>query len=154
MEDAFADQATGLANRTRFEQALMRMLADGESRFSLVYIEMHGYRDLNNTVGEQAARQMAQEFAAGIKAELTDAHSVARYSSSGFMAIVPELTESAVANFFARFKRSIAKSKYATAYGQWALGYSSYPATANNSRLLMRAAQKQRYTTDYPSAAA
>ena len=149
IENAFVDQATGLANRTRFEQLLMQKMATQHSRFSLLYIEMNGYRDLNNALGEQAAQQMAQEFAGAVRSGLGDASELARYSSSGFIALVPELSNNTLANTFAQLKRTVGQIKYAPSYGQWSLGYSNYPDSASNSRLLVRAAQKTRYTMDY-----
>ncbi|WP_049721376.1 MHYT domain-containing protein [Gilvimarinus polysaccharolyticus] len=154
IENAFADQSTGLANRTRFEQLLIQKMSVEGNRFSLVYIEMNGYRDLRSALGEQSAQQMAQDFAVAIKKELGNTDDIARYNSAGFIALVPEMTNRKLASVFAQLKYALGGADYMSSYGQWSLGYSNYPDSATNSRLLVRAAQKTRYNVDYQAASA
>lgn len=153
IENAFVDQATGLSNRTRFEQQLMQKIAVSGNRFSVVYIDMNGYRELSNTLGESAAQEMAQGFATAISDVLGRGAQVARYSSAGFIAIVPPLNQNDLATTFSQLKRALAEVRHAGAYGQWSLGFSQYPDSASNSRLLVRAAQKTRYSSDLNAAA-
>ncbi|WP_041522844.1 MHYT domain-containing protein [Gilvimarinus agarilyticus] len=153
IENAFVDQVTGLANRTRFEQLLIQKMSQTGSRFSVLYIDMSGYRELSGAVGDAAGQQMAQGFAAAITDVVGREAQVARYSSAGFIAIMPLLNKSDLASICTRLERALATVSHAETYGQWLLGISHYPDTASNSRLLVREAQKLRYRSKAASAA-
>ncbi|MDO3381879.1 MHYT domain-containing protein [Gilvimarinus algae] len=147
-KDAFHDAATGLGNRSYFEQRVMSRLARKEAGqgFTLIYVDVTQYRELVASEGEEAAGELMRSFASALASQVADTEELSRYTSSSFMMLLPRTGTSEIASIAARLRELMAGHAYAQRFGQWSLGYSHYPDSATNSRLLMREAQRTRYT--------
>ena len=151
LKAAFHDATTGFTNRARFEQLLIGRIAEagGVERFSLLYLELGGYRERVADRGEAAGADMARDFAAALRREIPEADAFARFTSSSFIVLTPALDRDRLAAILAGIKKAISTTSYAPDYGQWTLGCSHYPESATNSRLLIKAAQRNRYSVNY-----
>ncbi|MCP8897861.1 MHYT domain-containing protein [Gilvimarinus xylanilyticus] len=144
---AFTDSVTGLSNRSAFEQALMRRIAGaGQKGFSLLYLDLGQYRELQNTEGESASDEFARGVANMLQTRVQGIDVLVRYSSSGFMVLLNGRQQDAQVKALAlAIKADIQSLPFAAQYGQWTLGCSHYPDSASNSRLLVREAQRGRF---------
>lgn len=151
LQAAFNDMVTGFANRSRFEQLLIGRIAEsaGQESFSVLHIELGRYRELVAERGEQAANELVGDFAAALTRYIPYATAFARFTSSSFMVLAPALDREQLATILAGIKKAVSTSTYARSYGQWALGCSHYPDSATNSRLLIKTAQRSRYSVNY-----
>ncbi|HEY7885223.1 MAG TPA: MHYT domain-containing protein, partial [Cellvibrionaceae bacterium] len=154
VQAAFNDLVTGFANRSRFEQQLMANLVDrgdAPANFSLVYIELQRYRDLLANEGERAANSLIKAFAEALTLAIADAEAIARFNSSSFIVLMPSIDKERLATLLATIKKQVGGNPYAVEYGSWSMGYSHYPASATNSRLLVQLAQSIQYSVNYQS---
>jgi GGDEF domain-containing protein len=89
-------------------------------------------------------------FVAELQSRLATAELIARYSSNSFMVIIPSndpvMLQALVQKMASAFKSSVAISGKLTLC-KWSFGFSEYPKSGTNSRNLIRAAQRVRYTS-------
>ena len=57
---AARDTLTGLANRLGFERGLARLLAEGHSNVGLFYLDLDGFKQINDTLGHGAGDEVLQ----------------------------------------------------------------------------------------------
>ncbi len=81
------DPLTGLANRSAFEEALTALMAS-PSPFVLLYLDLDGFKAINDTLGHQAGDALLQKVAADLRALLRDGDVVARLGGDEFVAVV------------------------------------------------------------------
>ncbi|MAX54259.1 MAG: giguanylate cyclase [Alcanivoracaceae bacterium] len=132
------DAVSGLATRQHFEKSLLQRIAGGgQAHFSVLYLELHGYRDLVSRQGEEAANQLVREAAQWWVAYLPADALCARYNRNSFMALCPALSADQIEAVSEGLREGLQKSLYAREYGHWGLGFSSFPDSAGNSRRLL-----------------
>ncbi|WP_020208391.1 MHYT domain-containing protein [Gilvimarinus chinensis] len=147
---AFKDAVTGLGNRSEFERKLMQRIAGGSSsRFTLVNIELVQFRELQNIEGENGADDFMRHVASVLQAHLAGASILARYSSSSFIALLEPHTAAQLEALASAIRHDLEGGQHTQRFGKWRMGFSHYPATASNSRLLVREAQRAKYSFDY-----
>ncbi|UTF60027.1 MHYT domain-containing protein [Gilvimarinus sp. DA14] len=152
---AFEDPVTGLGNRSEFERHLMQRIAGANhSRFTLVSFELVQFRELQNLEGDAAADTLVKTFASVLGARLGQNTTLARYSSSSFIALTAQHSSAQLEALAAAIRNDLAGRDYLQRFGQWRMGYSHYPESASNSRLLVREAQRAKYSFDYSTDAA
>jgi diguanylate cyclase (GGDEF)-like protein len=152
---AFYDSLTGLANRSLLEARVLEKLTVTDANkipaaFMLGYFELSDYRDLSQRHGEAFAQALINYFVAELQSRLATAELIARYSSNSFMVIIPSndpvMLQALVQKMASAFKSSVAISGKLTLC-KWSFGFSEYPKSGTNSRNLIRAAQRVRYTS-------
>lgn len=158
---AFFDSLTGLANRSYLEtKVLEKLTISGASPsatntapmpFMLVYFELMDYRLMWQRYGEPYAQALTKYVVAELQTQLPTAELIARYSGSSFMAIIPsndvQLIPGLVQRLAIRFSALMTFNGKATLC-QWGVGFSEYPKSATNSRNLIRAALRIRYSSN------
>ena len=153
---AFYDSLTGLANRSFLEARVLEKLTVGDSAsvppaFTLAYFELSDYRELSQREGEAFAQALINYFVAELRSHLPTAELIARYGGNSFMAIIPARDPVAlnklVKKMAAAFKHSVAISGQSTSC-RWGFGFSEYPQSGTNSRNLIRAAQRIRFSSN------
>lgn len=90
------DILTGLPNRATFQQYLKRTLATAyqkKSHFSLLYIDLHGFTHINESLGNSVGDQVLQFYANRIQYFIQEKHFLARLGSDEFVIIMESLTD-------------------------------------------------------------
>lgn len=152
---AFYDSLTGLANRSFLEARVLEKLTVSEGNsvpaaFTLAYFELSDYRDLAQRHGEAFAQALIQYFVAELRSHMPTAELIARYGGNSFMVVIPARDPAAltklVKKMAAVFKYSVAITGQSTLC-RWGFGFSEYPKSGTNSRNLIRAAQRIRFSS-------
>lgn len=152
---AFYDSLTGLANRSLLEARVLEKLtvsdaSNAPAAFMLGYFELSDYRDLSQRHGETFAQALINYFVAELQSKLATAELIARYSSNSFMVIIPSndpaMLQALVQKMASAIKNSVPIGGKLTPCN-WSFGFSEYPKSGTNSRNLIRAAQRIRYTS-------
>ncbi len=94
---AFSDPLTGVANRRRLmstaEHEIARHLRADE-RFTLVMLDLDGFKLLNDRFGHAAGDQMLRDVAVGLTRALRSQDTVARLGGDEFCVIAPQTGQS------------------------------------------------------------
>ena len=151
---AFTDLATGLPNRAAIESAVLDKIKESSNNnrqtpFTVMYFELTNYRSVTQKRGEQPAQKLAKIFSKALTQQLTSADIIARYNSSGFIAVIEQNASASIRPALEALKSEF--SAPVTIEGNfvachWGLGVSEFPASGSNSRNLIRAAQQIRST--------
>jgi len=81
------DPLTGLANRRRFEEQMEVRIGAGH-RFSLILIDLNGFKEVNDNLGHLAGDEVLKTVAARLRAQFPSADLVARWGGDEFVVIV------------------------------------------------------------------
>lgn len=91
---AFQDELTGLLNRAawadRFEQALEGAEGDG-SPVALMFLDLDGFKSVNDVHGHEAGDAMLREFAARLAASVRKSDTVARFAGDEFVVLLDNI---------------------------------------------------------------
>jgi diguanylate cyclase (GGDEF)-like protein len=85
------DGLTGLANRAAFQEQLVRTTAHVQrhgGNVALLYLDLDGFKQINDTLGHQAGDQLLQIVAARIQASVCSEDFVARIGGDEFTVLV------------------------------------------------------------------
>jgi diguanylate cyclase (GGDEF)-like protein len=97
-ELAFHDQLTGLANRILFYERVGHALqthARGEDTFAVFFIDLDGFKEVNDRLGHSAGDTVLREVADRLRGCLRDSDTVARFGGDEFAVIVERLADPA-----------------------------------------------------------
>jgi len=81
------DSLTGLANRRCFEEELAANINSGK-HFSLILIDLDGFKDINDRLGHPAGDEVLKHFAARLQRQFPSADLVARWGGDEFAVII------------------------------------------------------------------
>ncbi len=81
------DPLTGLANRRRFEEQMEARIRAGR-RFSLILIDLNGFKEANDNLGHLAGDEVLKTVATRLRAQFPSADLVARWGGDEFAVIV------------------------------------------------------------------
>ena len=93
---AHYDQLTGLPNRILFNERLAYALtqaARNRSRVAVMFLDLDGFKPINDTLGHAAGDQLLQEVAQRLKQGLRASDTVARFGGDEFTIVLPEVDE-------------------------------------------------------------
>lgn len=98
------DGLTGIPNRSlfmdRLEQAISQARRD-ENKVALLFVDLDGFKDVNDTRGHEVGDRLLQEAARRIQTCVRDSDSVSRLGGDEFTIILPGITKSASATMVA-----------------------------------------------------
>jgi diguanylate cyclase (GGDEF)-like protein len=95
MRLAMTDPLTGASNRASFDARLSQLFAtQGEQPISLIFVDLDGFKGVNDRHGHLAGDQVLQVVSSRLKAELRPGDTVARLGGDEFGIICPGLTAS------------------------------------------------------------
>lgn len=105
------DSLTGLYNRNRYEEDLMRYSGGLFSSLTCVYIDVNGLHELNNTQGHKAGDLMLQTVAGKIRETFGSEYSY-RIGGDEFVTFLPDVSEEEAAALCSRMKSELELRNY------------------------------------------
>ena len=81
---AFNDPLTDLTNRIQFERTLEHKVAEGEGHFGVIYIDLDGFKPINDRYGHAVGDSVLQVVAKRIQAGARQCDTVARIGGDEF----------------------------------------------------------------------
>lgn len=90
------DSLTGVLNRTGFGRSVETLLADvvaGEARAGLLFVDLDGFKQLNDGHGHQAGDQLLRDVAERLRGTLRAGDVVARLGGDEFAVVLPHVTQ-------------------------------------------------------------
>jgi len=94
---AFHDKLTGLGNRDLFNEDMRAFLkepgARGGRKAALLFLDLDGFKSVNDTLGHSAGDELLVETARRIRMCLREADSAYRFGGDEFAAFLPEIGE-------------------------------------------------------------
>ena len=101
---AHQDPLTGLANRARLEMRLESALGEGDptERIGLLFLDLDGFKPINDTYGHEAGDRILCQVAARLKESVRDTEVVARLGGDEFVVLLRGLHHADDATIVAR----------------------------------------------------
>jgi diguanylate cyclase (GGDEF)-like protein len=93
---ALEDPLTGLANRARFSEQLERTVANATCRPAVVYIDLDGFKAVNDHYGHAVGDDLLTEVGARLTACCTDEMLLARVGGDEFVVLVESGSDEAI----------------------------------------------------------
>ena len=85
--EAAVDALTGVASRRILERQLDRRISDG-SPFCVVYLDLNGFKQINDTLGHAAGDDLLKQFAGELRHSLRANDCVGRLGGDEFVALI------------------------------------------------------------------
>ncbi len=128
---AARDPLTGLLNRGGLADVLVGLEAKG-TRFVLFYLDLDGFKAVNDTLGHPAGDALLQAVALRLQASMRQADTVARLGGDEFVIVAPNLRPGASDALAASVIRRITDQDYPVGPGGLArigvsVGYARWP---------------------------
>jgi diguanylate cyclase (GGDEF)-like protein len=139
--DALSDPLTGLANRrllmsmAEYEVARHRR---ADARFTVVMLDLDGFKPLNDRHGHAAGDQMLRDVAAALTRALRSQDTIARFGGDEFCVIAPETEHPRV--LAARIAAAVSEAANGSASLSASVGLAVFPEDGTTIELLLRAA--------------
>ena len=153
---ALFDSLTGLPNRRVFFDRLNMTVEQSKrynSMFALLYIDLDGFKTINDTLGHEAGDEMLSEVADMLRMTLRKSDTVARLGGDEFAVILVGIKSSKGAEAAAKkIISSISNPVTLTAgMGQVgaSIGISIFPSDGDDSETLLRIADKYMYESKH-----
>jgi diguanylate cyclase (GGDEF)-like protein/PAS domain S-box-containing protein len=146
------DGLTGLPNRAHFSQLLNRQVQSArryEGRFALMFIDLDGFKAINDTFGHEAGDILLVEMAARFSGSVRASDVVARLGGDEFVVLVQEASDIEQVNAVAR-KILSAAIRPVTIEGREcrvtaSVGICMFPRDAQDEQALLRNADVAMY---------
>ncbi len=115
---AYHDRLTNLPNRTRFidrcHEAILEAKTNGHES-GVMLLSLDRFKNLNDTLGHEAADQLLKDVALRIRAALTDQAVAARFEGAEFAVLLERITESMEAEPVCQSLREVFRTPFAVA---------------------------------------
>jgi diguanylate cyclase (GGDEF)-like protein/PAS domain S-box-containing protein len=146
------DPLTGLFNRSIFNERLQQALAQAarfERTVALLFIDLDGFKLINDTLGHNAGDAMLAELATRLRATLREGDVIGRMGGDEFVVLVEEYTEATqVAEVAKKVLETVTRPMvlqgrecHVTA----SLGISTYPDDGRDAQTLLKNADTAMY---------
>ena len=149
---AYYDTLTGLASRGYLNRRLKEMIGSAKRRnsgFSLYFIDLDAFKDVNDSLGHEAGDQLLVEIGQRLKATSRESDFVARLGGDEFCVLLEDLTDEAdVAQVAERYVRAIEQMlviNHKSYRPQASIGISRFPMDGGSSKELMQAGDNAMY---------
>ena len=140
---AHHDPLTGLANRAHFEADLEDAL--GGEPFALLYLDLDGFKKVNDTLGHRAGDELLRTVAKIITEGTRHNDASARLGGDEFVAILRTDDRKAVAQIAERLRVNIADASPEGAHVTASIGVAFSPKDGESAEALLEAADSAMY---------
>ena len=149
----YSDDLTGLYNYRYLQVALSQEIRRSERyglEFSVVFIDLDMFKNVNDLHGHLAGSDLLREVAAQLKTCIRDADLLFRYGGDEFTALLSETGPEGAAIVSERFRKTIEQIVFLTEQGKTCritatVGYATYPVHAKSQMELIDLADKAMY---------
>ena len=147
---AFTDPLTGLSSRAHFQLNLEKLItasAQHDRRFSLLYIDLDNFKDVNDSLGHHFGDQMLATIAERLASLSDDVNFIARLGGDEFCVLI-ENDEHAVADIAQRCITLVSEPIFLSArklIPSCSIGIAHYPDDAKDGATLLKAADTSLY---------
>lgn len=153
---AYHDVLTGLPNRTlfndRMQQAITQAKRD-QSAFSLLFVDLDGFKDVNDTHGHAAGDELLKFVAERLRSCVREGDTVARLGGDEFIVLLRDTaTERSLTHVARKIIERIAKPydlELCVARVTASIGISRYPEDAAQADKLMSYADEAMYAAKH-----
>lgn len=99
------DLLTGLPNRKLMEERLAKAASDtsSDSFIAVLYLDLDGFKPINDTLGHQTGDKVLQEVARRLSQEIDPKNNVARFGGDEFVVVMPACKDEAAVQALAEF---------------------------------------------------
>lgn len=146
------DRLTGLPNRALFHDRLDHALAVArrqQVRLALVFIDLDGFKPVNDALGHQAGDRVLQQVATRIKGSVRESDTVARLGGDEFVLLLPQVDDEEAASLTAHKVRDALQAPMVVGTHQVEIGASIgialYPDHSHDADALMSKADTAMY---------
>lgn len=149
---ALLDPLTGISNRRllddRLNQAMERLTRRPGSRCTLFFLDLDGFKAINDDHGHRAGDAVLQALAGRLRHCLRATDTVGRWGGDEFMVLAGDLKESELAPLLARLREAIEKpvNHHGHSFQVGAsIGWATAPADASTAQDMRRVADRRMY---------
>ncbi len=145
---AHYDALTGLANRQYFFDYIHQCIDEGKAAFILLYIDLDGFKQINDTYGHVAGDTMLKAVSRRLKKSVTSEDFVARIGGDEFVVLrcddTNENMETLIKSLHHAISQPVTHQDNAISCGA-SIGYARYPFDGNNPDQLINSADRSMY---------
>ncbi len=149
---AFHDPLTGLSNRAMFEERLNLALAAAkrqQSRVGLMFIDLDGFKAINDRLGHDAGDEVLREVAARLRRTARESDVVARFGGDEFAILAPQSDDSGLLSLAERVVSNLCQP--IALHGEEvsvtaSIGLSVYPDSGESPMVLLKLADRAMYS--------
>lgn len=145
------DGLTGLASRTYFETAMHAHLAEcrrTSGRLSVFYVDVDGFKRVNDLHGHAVGDELLRLFAARLKAGVRATEVVARLGGDEFAVLIDHATQNAVLATADALIDRLSRPYLVGGIGievSASIGIAGYPTSGSSAHALLKAADEAMY---------
>ncbi len=146
------DGLTGLLNRTAFSKAVNQLIEsdmDQSKRFTILYFDLDGFKEVNDTFGHEKGDQILVDFSEQLLETTREEDSVARLGGDEFAVLLPDIDHHAVIMMVVNrilklMNNEVEYNNVKIPFGV-SIGVSSYPHDAKTLDSLLKKADQAMY---------
>ncbi|NCC55066.1 MAG: GGDEF domain-containing protein, partial [Erysipelotrichia bacterium] len=145
IEMSYQDYLTELYNGRKMSSVLTKLLKDDEA-FTLIYLDIDRFKEVNDTYGHTIGDQLLKEMAIRIKKALREEDYAFRIGGDEFVVILFAIDDPVpfIDNFKAVLLKPLQLDKFQY-QPKISLGYARYPQDASSKEELIRRADAKMY---------
>lgn len=142
------DPLTQLFNRTAFLNQLKSMIATSNKPFALLFIDLDGFKKINDSIGHKAGDQILRQTAVRLKQCSLDRHLLCRWGGDEFLMALEDTDEASAVEQSNQFVKILSEHHHTEnsvlSVGA-TIGISLYPAHASTEDRLIQLADMAMY---------
>jgi diguanylate cyclase (GGDEF)-like protein len=145
-QSALTDPLTRVANRRGFAERVeyeVARHARSRTRFSVVALDLDGFKLVNDRFGHAAGDEVLVDVAAALRATLRDQDTVARMGGDEFCVLAPETAGEGAHGLAARVERAVRDATAGLAPLSASVGLAIYPEDGDSGAAVVRVADER-----------